>query len=72
MTIMNDSMPKVSYVKSMDIFLLFCLVMIFASLVEYAFASYLDKNPTWKVARKYRIFPEKIDKFSRIVFPLVL
>ena len=70
MTIMNDSMPKVSYIKSMDIFLLFCLVMIFASLVEYAVASYLDKNP--KVACKYRISPEKIDKFSRIVFPLVL
>uniref|UniRef100_A0A914CP80 Uncharacterized protein n=1 Tax=Acrobeloides nanus TaxID=290746 RepID=A0A914CP80_9BILA len=71
MTIMNDSMPKVSYVKSMDIFLLFCLVMIFASLVEYAVASYLNKNPTWKVTRKYRISPEKIDKFSRLVFPLV-
>ena len=72
MTIMNDSMPKVSYVKSLDIFLLFCLVMIFASLVEYAVASYLNKNPTWKVARKCRISSEKIDKFSRIVFPLVL
>ena len=72
MTIMNDSMPKVSYIKSMDIFLLFCLVMIFASLVEYAVASKLNKNTTWKLACNYRISPEKIDKFSRIVFPLVL
>jgi hypothetical protein len=41
-------------------------------LVEYAVISHLNKNPTWKLACKYRISPEKIDKFSRIVFPLVL
>lgn len=37
-------MPKVSYVKGLDVFLNFCFVMVFASLVEYAIVSYLSKR----------------------------
>ena len=37
-------MPKVSYVKGLDVFLNFCFVMVFASLVEYAVVSYLNKR----------------------------
>uniref|UniRef100_A0A915DD23 Gamma-aminobutyric acid receptor subunit beta n=1 Tax=Ditylenchus dipsaci TaxID=166011 RepID=A0A915DD23_9BILA len=39
-TTTNNSMPKVSYIKGLDVFLNFCFVMVFASLVEYAVVSY--------------------------------
>lgn len=37
----NAALPKISYLKSIDIFLLICFVMVFASLLEYAAVSYL-------------------------------
>uniref|UniRef100_A0A7E4VX42 Gamma-aminobutyric acid receptor subunit beta n=1 Tax=Panagrellus redivivus TaxID=6233 RepID=A0A7E4VX42_PANRE len=43
-TTTNNSMPKVSYVKGLDVFLNFCFVMVFASLVEYAVVSYMNKK----------------------------
>ncbi|KAI6183058.1 Unc-49B protein [Aphelenchoides bicaudatus] len=43
-TTTNNSMPKVSYIKGLDVFLNFCFVMVFASLVEYAVVSYLNKR----------------------------
>ncbi|CAJ0580984.1 unnamed protein product, partial [Mesorhabditis spiculigera] len=42
-TTTNNSMPKVSYIKGLDVFLNFCFVMVFASLVEYAIVSYMNK-----------------------------
>ncbi|CAO4369386.1 unnamed protein product [Caenorhabditis nigoni] len=43
-TTTNNSMPKVSYVKGLDVFLNFCFVMVFASLLEYAIVSYMNKR----------------------------
>ncbi|XGW16982.1 hypothetical protein V3C99_001980 [Haemonchus contortus] len=43
-TTTNNSMPKVSYIKGLDVFLNFCFVMVFASLVEYAVVSYMNKR----------------------------
>ncbi|PAV86833.1 hypothetical protein WR25_04608 [Diploscapter pachys] len=43
-TTTNNSMPKVSYIKGLDVFLNFCFVMVFASLVEYAIVSYMTKR----------------------------
>uniref|UniRef100_A0A914ZQG3 Neurotransmitter-gated ion-channel transmembrane domain-containing protein n=1 Tax=Parascaris univalens TaxID=6257 RepID=A0A914ZQG3_PARUN len=43
-TTTNNSMPKVSYIKGLDVFLNFCFVMVFASLVEYAVVSYMNKK----------------------------
>ncbi len=40
----NNSMPKVSYVKALDVFLNFCFVMVFASLVESAVVAYWTKH----------------------------
>lgn len=34
------SMPKISYVKAIDIYLVVCFVYVFASLVEYAAVNY--------------------------------
>lgn len=44
MTTTNASMPKVSYIKSIDIYLGTCFMMVFASLVEYAAVGYLNKR----------------------------
>uniref|UniRef100_A0A1I7XD81 Gamma-aminobutyric acid receptor subunit beta n=1 Tax=Heterorhabditis bacteriophora TaxID=37862 RepID=A0A1I7XD81_HETBA len=44
MTSTNASLPKVSYVKSLDIFLGMCFFIVFASLVEYAAIGYLMKR----------------------------
>ena len=40
----NASLPKISYLKSIDIYLLICFVMVFASLLEYAAVSYITKR----------------------------
>uniref|UniRef100_A0A7E4VX73 Gamma-aminobutyric acid receptor subunit beta n=1 Tax=Panagrellus redivivus TaxID=6233 RepID=A0A7E4VX73_PANRE len=44
MTSTNNAMPKVSYVKALDVFLNFCFVMVFSSLIEYAIVSYMNKK----------------------------
>jgi hypothetical protein len=43
-TTTNNSMPKVSYIKGLDVFLNCCFIMVFASLVEYAIVSYWNKR----------------------------
>ncbi|KAI1694210.1 neurotransmitter-gated ion-channel ligand binding domain-containing protein [Ditylenchus destructor] len=44
MTSTNASLPKVSYVKSLDIFLGVCFFIVFASLLEYAAVGFLMKR----------------------------
>ncbi|KAF7637852.1 hypothetical protein Mgra_00002828, partial [Meloidogyne graminicola] len=44
MTSTNASLPKVSYVKSLDIFLGVCFFIVFASLLEYATVGFLMKR----------------------------
>ena len=40
----NASLPKISYLKSIDVYLVTCFVMVFASLLEYAAVSYISKS----------------------------
>ncbi|KAG1681255.1 Gamma-aminobutyric acid receptor subunit beta [Nymphon striatum] len=47
----NAALPKISYVKSIDIFLGTCFVMVFASLLEYATVGYLGKRMSMRKSR---------------------
>ncbi|KAK2170562.1 hypothetical protein LSH36_2g12015 [Paralvinella palmiformis] len=46
----NASLPKISYLKSIDVYLVTCFVMVFASLLEYAAVSYLSNRQKRKMA----------------------
>ena len=40
----NAALPKISYLKSIDVFLVTCFVVVFASLLEYSSVSYLGNR----------------------------
>ena len=39
----NSSLPKISYMKALDIYLAFCFSMVFGALLEYATVTYSSK-----------------------------
>lgn len=39
-TVARTSLPRVSYVTAMDLFVTVCFLFVFASLIEYAFLNY--------------------------------
>lgn len=51
MSSVNNQLPKISYIKSIDVFLGTCFVMVFASLVEYATVGYLGKRIAMRRSR---------------------
>ncbi|EYC15153.1 hypothetical protein Y032_0038g3658 [Ancylostoma ceylanicum] len=65
MTTTNSAMPKVSYVKSIDIFLGVCFMMVFCSLLEYAAVGYINKrmklNERKKESRAIGNFPSPME-----------
>ena len=42
-------LPKTSYIKSIDVFLGMCFILVFAALLEYATVSYLSMNTNQNV-----------------------
>ena len=63
-TTTNNSMPKVSYVKGLDVFLNFCFVMVFASLVEYALVHQLNKRQSRLAREKAAMRVDRSEKAS--------
>lgn len=47
----NAALPKISYIKSIDIFLGTCFIMVFAALLEYATVGYLGKRIAMRKAQ---------------------
>ncbi|KAJ6225873.1 hypothetical protein RDWZM_004418 [Blomia tropicalis] len=83
----NASLPKISYIKAIDIYLFMCFLMVFLSLIEYATVGFFEtKRQTTKVhSEPIKMEPKIqpiiatnskddvswIDKMSRIIFPTV-
>ena len=44
MSSVNAALPKISYMKSIDIYLGVCFFMVFGALIEYACVGYCDKR----------------------------
>lgn len=40
----NASLPKISYVKGIDVYLVCCFIMTFASVIEYGMVSYIHRR----------------------------
>lgn len=49
----NAALPKISYLKSVDVYLVSCFVMVFAAILEYAAVSYIGRSP-WLTNDKRR------------------
>jgi len=39
----NDTLPKISYIKGIDVFIVFCFIQTFFSVIEYGVVSYLHR-----------------------------
>lgn len=62
----NAALPKISYVKSIDVYLGTCFVMVFASLLEYATVGYMAKRIQMRKNRFLAI--QKIAEQKRMHF----
>lgn len=51
---MNASMPQVSYIKAVDVYLWVSSLFVFLSVIEYAAVNYLTTVEEWKQFRKTR------------------
>ena len=48
----NASLPKISYLKGIDVYLVFCFFMTFSSLIEFAIVSFIHRRFESKKKRK--------------------
>ncbi|CAG2166454.1 unnamed protein product [Oppiella nova] len=51
----NAALPKISYIKSIDVFLGTCFIMVFAALLEYATVGYMGKRIAMRKTRSQQL-----------------
>ncbi|XP_033112942.1 gamma-aminobutyric acid receptor subunit beta-like [Anneissia japonica] len=59
----NNSLPKLSYVKAIDYYLVFCYLMVFSALLEFAMVSY-GSTPAKKPKEEIKAPPHKEPRSS--------
>lgn len=62
----NSQLPKISYVKSIDVFLGTCFVMVFAALLEYAAVGYIGKRISMRKNRFQQLAKAADEKRRRL------
>ncbi|NP_001182629.1 ionotropic GABA-aminobutyric acid receptor RDL2 precursor [Bombyx mori] len=65
----NAALPKISYVKSIDVYLGTCFVMVFASLLEYATVGYMAKRIQMRKQRFTAVQKMAVEKKIQIDGP---
>ena len=64
-------MPKISYMKALDIYLAFCFFMVFGALLEYATVSYTDKRIKLN-KRKFEDFKKQVRKcYYNLIYSVI-
>ncbi|XP_053205568.1 gamma-aminobutyric acid receptor subunit alpha-4-like isoform X2 [Panonychus citri] len=63
----NSQLPKISYVKSIDVFLGTCFVMVFAALLEYAAVGYIGKRISMRKNRFQQLAKAAEEKRRKLV-----
>lgn len=63
----NSQLPKISYVKSIDVFLGTCFVMVFAALLEYAAVGYIGKRISMRKNRYQQIQRAVVEKRQKLL-----
>ena len=61
----NSQLPKISYVKSIDVFLGTCFVMVFAALLEYAAVGYIGKRISMRKSKYSNLMKNNDEKMRR-------
>ena len=68
-THLRETLPKIPYVKAIDMYLMGCFVFVFLALLEYAFVNYIffGRGPQMqkKLAEKAQKANNDRDKFER-------
>lgn len=55
----NESLPKISYIKAIDVYLFACFLMVFLSLIEYATVGFSESIRQYRKHRSVRCKPPK-------------